>query len=110
MAWRMWSAMRFCAASSPVGSLKMTAALGGVAFGEEQHERYMRSGLRSVEPGLALAVFGGAGCVSAIVDRVVHKVEIVKVDGDSYRQKEAMELAERKATERKNRARQRRPS
>lgn len=47
------------------------------------------------------AVFGGAGCVSAIVDRVVHKVEIVKIDGESYRQKEAMERAERKATERK---------
>lgn len=47
------------------------------------------------------AVFGGAGCVSAIVDRVVHKVEIVKIDGESYRQKEAMERAERKAKERK---------
>ena len=56
------------------------------------------------------AVFGGAGCVSAIVDRVVHKVEIVKIDGESYRQKEAMERAERKAKERKDRAKKRRPS
>lgn len=54
------------------------------------------------------AVFGGAGCVSAIVDRIVHKVEIVKIDGDSYRQKEAMERAERKGRERKSRAKQRR--
>ena len=54
------------------------------------------------------AVFGGAGCVSAIVDRVVHKVEIVKVDGESYRQREAMERAERKAKERKERAKKRR--
>lgn len=54
------------------------------------------------------AVFGGAGCVSAIVDRVVHKVEIVKIDGESYRQKEAMERAERKAKERKQRNKQRR--
>lgn len=54
------------------------------------------------------AVFGGAGCVSAIVDRVVHKVEIVKIDGESYRQKEALERAERKAKERKGRAKQRR--
>lgn len=46
------------------------------------------------------AVFGGAGCVSAIVDRVVHKVEIVKIDGESYRQREAMERAEKKAKER----------
>jgi DNA replication protein DnaC len=54
------------------------------------------------------AVFGGAGCVSAIVDRVVHKVEIVKIDGESYRQKEALERAERKAKERKERAKKRR--
>jgi DNA replication protein DnaC len=53
-------------------------------------------------------VFGGAGCVSAIVDRVVHKVEIVKIEGESYRQKEAMERAERRAKERKQNSRQRR--
>lgn len=56
------------------------------------------------------AVFGGAGCVSAIVDRVVHRVEIVKIDGDSYRQKEAMERAEQKAKERKEKAKKRRPA
>ncbi|MGH2462924.1 MAG: beta-ketoacyl-[acyl-carrier-protein] synthase family protein [Candidatus Limnocylindria bacterium] len=36
------------------------SALGGVAFAEEQHERYMERGIRSVAPTLALAVFGGA--------------------------------------------------
>lgn len=56
------------------------------------------------------AVFGGAGCVSAIVDRLVHKVEIVKIDGESYRQKEAMERAEQKSKERKEREKQRRTS
>ena len=56
------------------------------------------------------AVFGGAGCVSAIVDRVVHKVEIVKIDGESYRQREALERAERKAKERKDRAKKPRSS
>jgi DNA replication protein DnaC len=55
-------------------------------------------------------VFGGAGCVSAIVDRVVHKAEIIKIDGESYRQKEAMERAARKAKERKERAKKRRSS
>jgi DNA replication protein DnaC len=54
------------------------------------------------------SVFGNAGCVSAIVDRVVHKVEVVKIDGESYRQKEALERAERKAKERKDRAKTRR--
>jgi 3-oxoacyl-[acyl-carrier-protein] synthase II len=36
------------------------SALGGIAFAEEQHERYMARGIRSVSPTLALAVFGGA--------------------------------------------------
>lgn len=36
------------------------SALGGVAFAEEQHERYMSKGIRGVSPTLALAVFGGA--------------------------------------------------
>lgn len=36
------------------------SALGGVAFAEAQHERYIDRGIRGVAPTLALAVFGGA--------------------------------------------------
>ncbi len=36
------------------------SALGGVAFGEEQHERFDRLGIRAVTPMLALAVFNAA--------------------------------------------------
>ncbi len=36
------------------------SALGGIAYAEDQHERYMERGIRSVAPNLALAVFGGA--------------------------------------------------
>jgi 3-oxoacyl-[acyl-carrier-protein] synthase II len=36
------------------------SALGGIAFAEEQHERYLERGIRGVAPTLALAVFGGA--------------------------------------------------
>ena len=36
------------------------SALGGIAFAEEQHERYLDKGIRHVAPTLALAVFGGA--------------------------------------------------
>ncbi|HXG25857.1 MAG TPA: beta-ketoacyl-[acyl-carrier-protein] synthase family protein, partial [Candidatus Binatia bacterium] len=36
------------------------SALGGIAYAEGQHERYMERGIRSVAPNLALAVFGGA--------------------------------------------------
>ncbi len=36
------------------------SALGGIAYAELQHERYIERGIRSVAPNLALAVFGGA--------------------------------------------------
>ena len=36
------------------------SALGGIAYAESQHERYMDKGIRQVAPNLALAVFGGA--------------------------------------------------
>jgi 3-oxoacyl-[acyl-carrier-protein] synthase II len=36
------------------------SALGGIAYAESQHERYLEKGIRQVSPNLALAVFGGA--------------------------------------------------
>jgi 3-oxoacyl-[acyl-carrier-protein] synthase II len=36
------------------------SALGGIAYAEEQHERYLERGIKGVAPNLALAVFGGA--------------------------------------------------
>jgi 3-oxoacyl-[acyl-carrier-protein] synthase II len=36
------------------------SAIGGAAFAESQHERYLERGIRSVSPTLALAVFIGA--------------------------------------------------
>jgi 3-oxoacyl-[acyl-carrier-protein] synthase II len=36
------------------------SALGGIAYAEQQHERYIERGIRGVAPNLALAVFGGA--------------------------------------------------
>ena len=45
----------------------MGTALGGVAYGEQQAEVFMRDGLRGVDATLALAVFGGsASCNVAI--------------------------------------------
>ncbi len=45
-----------CNAGAYIGS-----ALGGTAFGEEQHKIYIERGPRAVSPLLALSVFGGAG-------------------------------------------------
>src|SRR5260370_520488 len=36
------------------------SALGGIGFAETQHERFLRDGIRAVNPALALSVFGGA--------------------------------------------------
>ena len=43
------------------------SALGGIAFGEEQHTRFSRQGMRAVSPTLALAVFGGAGAANLAI-------------------------------------------
>ncbi len=44
------------------------SALGGIAYAEEQHERYLERGIRAVSPTLALAVFGGAAPANLGID------------------------------------------
>ncbi|HEX6140797.1 MAG TPA: beta-ketoacyl-[acyl-carrier-protein] synthase family protein [Candidatus Limnocylindria bacterium] len=44
------------------------SALGGVAFGEQQHANYVAGGVRAVSPTLATAVFGGAGAANVAID------------------------------------------
>jgi 3-oxoacyl-[acyl-carrier-protein] synthase II len=44
------------------------SALGGIAYGEEQHRSYVNAGLRAVQPLLALAVFGGASVSHIAID------------------------------------------
>ncbi|HSC58892.1 MAG TPA: beta-ketoacyl-ACP synthase II [Gemmatimonadales bacterium] len=46
----------------------MGTALGGVAHAEEQHERYLRGGVREVDPGLALTVFAGAASCNLAIE------------------------------------------
>jgi DNA replication protein DnaC len=45
-------------------------------------------------------VFPNAACVVTLVDRLIHKAEIVAIDAGSYRHREAHERAERKAKQR----------
>lgn len=50
-------------------------------------------------------VFPNASCVGTLVDRLVHRSEIVKLDGDSYRLKESREsAAQRQKARRRSRA------
>jgi DNA replication protein DnaC len=50
-------------------------------------------------------VFPNATCVGTLVDRLVHRAEIVGLEGESYRLKEAKERTERKAKTRNSSAR-----
>jgi 3-oxoacyl-[acyl-carrier-protein] synthase II len=43
------------------GGCYIGSALGGIAHAEDQHDAFLQRGLSAVEPGLAQAVFGGAG-------------------------------------------------
>jgi DNA replication protein DnaC len=49
-------------------------------------------------------VFPNAGCIVSLVDRLLHKAEVVEIQGESYRLKEAQERQARKAKTRKGRA------
>jgi DNA replication protein DnaC len=48
-------------------------------------------------------VFPNAACVVTLIDRLVHKAEIVSIKGESYRLKEAKERAAAKAKTRAQR-------
>ena len=54
-------------------------------------------------------VFPNASCVVTLVDRIMHKADIVQVEGDSYRLKEARERRKRQKTK-TSRATRRKPS
>ena len=46
-------------------------------------------------------VFPNAACVVSLVDRLVHNAEILAIDGESYRLKEAQERSEQRAHKRR---------
>jgi DNA replication protein DnaC len=46
-------------------------------------------------------VFPNAACVVSLVDRLMHKAEVISIEGESYRAKEAAERATKKASSRK---------
>jgi DNA replication protein DnaC len=45
-------------------------------------------------------VFPNAACVVSLVDRLVHHAEVISIEGESYRLKEARERADRRARQR----------
>jgi DNA replication protein DnaC len=49
-------------------------------------------------------VFPNAACVVSLVDRLMHRAEVVRIEGDSYRQKEAEEHAAQRSAARRTAA------
>lgn len=47
--------------------------------------------------------FPNAACVVALVDRLTHNAEVIALEGQSYRLKEAQQRAEQRAQRRKRR-------
>jgi IstB-like ATP binding protein len=47
------------------------------------------------------ALIGDAACIVSLVDRLVHNAEVIAIDGDSYRLKEATERADQRARQRR---------
>ncbi|CAB3775051.1 hypothetical protein LMG29542_08433 [Paraburkholderia humisilvae] len=45
-------------------------------------------------------VFPNAACIVALVDRLVHRAEVISIEGESYRLKEARERTEARARQR----------
>jgi len=46
-------------------------------------------------------VFPNASCVVSLVDRLLHHAEVIAIDGESYRLKDAQERASQRAQKRK---------
>jgi hypothetical protein len=48
-------------------------------------------------------VFPNASCVVSLIDRLVHNAEIINIEGDSYRLKEARERSQQRQQKRAKR-------
>ena len=46
-------------------------------------------------------VFPSAACVVSLVDRLMHNAEVIAIEGESYRLKEARERSAQRASQRK---------
>jgi DNA replication protein DnaC len=95
-----------------VGYLSYDGRYGDLLFEVVSRRHLQRSTVLTTNKTFSewTQIFAAASCVSALIDRIVHRAEIVKIDGDSYRQKESMARAERRAKERAAAKKKRRSS
>lgn len=105
---------RYCAPRllilDEVGYLSYDGRYGDLLFEVVSRRHLQRSTVLTSNKAFSewTQVFAGASCVSALVDRIVHRAEIVKVDGASYRKKEAEERAAAKSKERAEKSKKKR--
>lgn len=52
--------------------VSLGSALGGIAYGEQQHAAFLDAGLRAVGPTLAIAVYGGASGAHIAIELGAH--------------------------------------
>ena len=78
-----------------------------VSSGSQRHSTIITTNRPFAEWGEA---FPNAARLVALVDRLVHNAEIVAIDGDSYRRKEAEERQKERSAERRRRRSRARPS
>lgn len=95
-----------------VGYLSYDGRYGDLLFEVVSRRHLQRSTVLTTNKAFSewTQVFAAASCVSALVDRIVHRAEIVSVFGESFRQKEAMERAASRAKDRASTAKKRRSS
>jgi DNA replication protein DnaC len=46
-------------------------------------------------------VFPNAACIVSLVDRLIHNAEVIAIEGESYRLKEARERSEKRSRQRR---------
>jgi len=61
--------------------LYIGSALGGIAYAEEQHRRYLEDGPNAVSPTLAVAVFGGAAPTNVALEFGWHGPNMSSANG-----------------------------
>ena len=90
-----------------IGYLSYDSRYGDLLFEVVSRRHETRSTVLTTNKAFSewTEVFSNASCVTALIDRLVHRAEIVKIEGRSYREKEAHERNARRATERGQNAR-----
>lgn len=93
------------ASSRPIGYLSCSNRHADLLFELVSRRYEARSTIVTTNKPFAewSEVFPNAACVVSLVDRLVHRAEVISIEGESYRRKEARERNKARARQRKTR-------